>query len=187
MIRVGLVGAPSAGKSTTAAWVYAELKEAGIKTELVQEYAREYINTNGPLTDTLAQFMLYEGQMKRETILPDSIEVMVTDSPIILSYIYAAHYADLNNRTHKELLISLYRKMLDAAKRYDLLYFLEANRPYVLDGTRNQTKEEARLIGDKIRNFLEMHNIPHQKLTDASTKVRSAQIVSDILIRRSLS
>lgn len=41
MLIVNLFGAPGAGKSTLAAYVFAKLKMAGVNAELVTEFAKD--------------------------------------------------------------------------------------------------------------------------------------------------
>ena len=43
MIVVNLFGAPGAGKSTGAAYIFAKLKMAGINAELVTEFAKDKV------------------------------------------------------------------------------------------------------------------------------------------------
>ena len=43
MIVVNLFGAPGAGKSTGAAYIFAMLKMAGINAELVTEFAKDKV------------------------------------------------------------------------------------------------------------------------------------------------
>ena len=43
MLVVNLTGAPGAGKSTGAAYVFSQLKMRGINCELVTEYAKDKV------------------------------------------------------------------------------------------------------------------------------------------------
>lgn len=43
-LRIALCGAPSSGKTTTAAHMFVLLKQAGINAEYVHEYVREELN-----------------------------------------------------------------------------------------------------------------------------------------------
>ena len=184
MIRIALLGGPSAGKSTLAARLFSDLKEIGKNAELVQEYAREHINRRGVITNVLSQYMIYERQRDREDILPEQVEYLVTDSPTILSYIYAVHYADLTNVDNQELIIDMYDKMFrdGGVNRYKYIYFLEPTRPYKLDGTRSQTESEARHIGENIKKFLELHHITYKSLSMSATHDRAVQIKKDLRV-----
>ena len=43
MLVVNLYGAPGAGKSTGAAYIFSKLKMAGVKAELVTEFAKDMV------------------------------------------------------------------------------------------------------------------------------------------------
>lgn len=60
MIKIGLLGGPSAGKTTLAAKIFTEFKERGLKTELISEFARNYINKYGNFNNVLNQYIIYE-------------------------------------------------------------------------------------------------------------------------------
>ena len=89
MVKIALLGAPGCGKSTLAAYVYAMLKDDGIDGELVTEYIREHVNKHKRVPSITFQSIVYERQMEKEKILPENLDFFVTDSPHILSYIYA--------------------------------------------------------------------------------------------------
>lgn len=179
-IRIALLGGPSAGKSTLAARVFADLKEEKIITELVQEYAREHINKYGKISNILSQYLIYEKQKEKEDIIPSRVQVVITDSPTILSYIYGLYYYDPSNVDHQQMVIEMYRKIINDIKRYDLIFYLEPTRPYVQDGTRTQTAEEAKEIGEMVVQFLELHGIEYETLDMPETEMRSHIIKSRV-------
>jgi len=183
MNRIALIGGPGTGKSTLAARLYSELKELGKNTELVQEYAREHLNRHGITTDVLNQYMFYERQRDKEDIIPEQVEYIITDSPTILSYIYALLYANIKNVNHQELLIDMYSKIIrDGLNRYSHIYYLAPTREYKLDGTRTQTEKESNSIGNNIQKFLDMHKIKYKTLNMSATHDRTVQIIKDLKI-----
>jgi len=180
-IRIGLLGGPSSGKSTLAAWLYSRLKEDAVNTELVQEFAREYINKTGGPKNTLIQFLIYKRQKEKEDILPASVKVMITDSPTILSYIFGVVYGNIKDQDHRHMITEMYNEIIhDGLSRYDLLYYLEPTRPYVEDGTRKEGAEKAREVGNNIKNFLLFHQTSFKILTNPSTEFRANQIITDV-------
>ena len=127
MVKIALLGAPGCGKSTLAAYVYAMLKDDGIDGELVTEYIREHVNKHKRVPSITFQSIVYERQMEKEKILPENLDFFVTDSPHILSYIYASLYIDYNDIDQRELLSDLYAKFLaNSRDSYDLVYVLAA-------------------------------------------------------------
>lgn len=183
MIKIGLIGAPGCGKSTLAAYVFAMLKDKGIDGELVNEYIREHVNRHKRVPSITFQSVIYERQLEKEKIIPQHLEFMVTDSPHILSYIFASIYIDYNDPDQVELLGDLYLKFLrESREAYDLIYVLEHNHPPKDDGVRYQTEREMDLLKKGIPHFLDMHNMPYTVLGgDVSTKKRSKIVVKDVM------
>lgn len=90
-VVVNLVGGPGAGKTTCAWEIAAELKKVGLVVEYVPEVAKEYVweERTDLLDGTLEhQRELYEKQNHRVQRLIGKVDVVVTDSPIILNLIY---------------------------------------------------------------------------------------------------
>lgn len=183
MVRIALLGAPGCGKSTLAAYVYAMLKDEGLDGDLVQEYIREHINKHKQVPSITFQSVVYERQLEKEKILPENLDFFVTDSPHILSYIYASLYIDYNDKDQVELLGDLYMKFLrQSRKAYDLVYVLDHNHPPKMDdGVRYQTSKEMKILKKGIPNFLDMHKVNYRVMDkDMSTKDRAKKIVKDV-------
>lgn len=84
---VNLFGGPSVGKSTTAAGVFALLKLHGVEVELVTEFAKDLVWEER--TRTLGnQHYLFGKQYHRLWRVRDRVDVIVTDSPLMLSTVY---------------------------------------------------------------------------------------------------
>lgn len=179
--RIALLGGPSSGKSTLAAALFSTMKEIGINADLVQEYAREHINKYGAPENVLTQFLIYKKQREKEDILPKQVEYIITDSPTILSYVYGLYYYDPKSKDHRIMLADMYYEMmLDGFSRYQYVFFLEATRPYKLDGTRTQSAQEAKQIGLEIKELLRTHKIPFSTLEMPETQKRVTQILEEI-------
>lgn len=183
MVRIALLGAPGCGKSTLAAYVYAMLKDEGLDGDLVQEYIREHINKHKAVPSITFQSVVYERQLEKEKILPQGLDFFVTDSPHILSYIYASLYIDYNDKDQVELLGDLYLKFLRQSRvAYDLVYVLDHNHPPKMDdGVRYQTSKEMKILKKGIPNFLDMHKVNYRVMDkNMTTKQRAKKIVKDV-------
>jgi len=184
MIKIGLMGAPGCGKSTLAAYVFAMLKDTGLDGELVSEYIREFINKHKRVPSITFQNVIYERQFTKEKIIPEHLDFLITDSPHILSTIYASLYIDYDDKDQIELLGDLYLKFLRQSRdSYDLIYVLDHNHPPKMDdGVRYQTNEEMDLLKTIIPSFLDMHKIKYHHLDSSLTsKERAELIVGDVL------
>ena len=182
MIKIGLIGAPGCGKSTLAAYVFAMLKDQGVDGELITEYIREHVNRHKRVPSITFQSIIYERQLEKEKIVPATLDFFITDSPHILSYIFASLYIDYNDPDQIELLGDLYLKFLSQSRNaYDLVYVLEHTHPPKDDGVRYQTVEEMDLLVRSIPTFLDMHQVKYLVLdSEMSTNKRAKTIVADV-------
>ena len=182
MIRIGLMGAPGCGKTTLAAYVFAMLKDEGLDGQLINEYIREHVNKHKRVPSITFQSIVYERQLEKEKVVPPELDFFVTDSPHILSYIFASIYIDYQDPDQIDLLGDLYLKFLRYSRTaYDLVYVLEHNHPPKEDGVRYQTEEEMTLLKTIIPTLLDTHKVEY-KLLDSkiSTKKRAEMIVEDV-------
>jgi len=131
---VNLLGAPGTGKSTTAAKLFAALKELNVNCELVTEYAKELVwhKRSETMKDEL---YLFAKQNHRLCMLRDQVEIIVTDRPIILSSLYNQMYGD-NSEVFHDLVIH------ETNKYPNLNILLNRVKPYNPKG-RVQTEEES--------------------------------------------
>jgi len=141
--RIGLIGGPGTLKSGQCAHFVGILKSKSILVEQVIEWVREAFNKKMiPEDNAWAQFWIYEEQRRREDCIPKEIDYIVTDSPTLLSYVYAL----FNGSYEKDrwLWIKMYEKFIIDLHRYQFLFFCEREKEYQRDGTRRQSAEEAR-------------------------------------------
>jgi len=142
MIVVNLTGAPGAGKSTGAAYVFSQLKMKGINCELVTEYAKDKVWEE----DTTAlnnQAYVFGHQLFRLTKLEGKVDVVITDSPILLSIIY--------NKDVKRLGPAFNEVVKNCFESFDNInFFIHRVKPYNPAG-RLQTEEESDKLSEDIR------------------------------------
>lgn len=132
-IIVNLSGAPGAGKSTGAAYIFSKLKMHGINAELITEFAKDK-TWESNMTALNNQIYILGKQYYRITRCREQVEVIVTDSPIILSLLYGDKTPYHNELD--DLILKLWE--LDN----NILYFVKRVKPYNPKG-RNQTEEES--------------------------------------------
>ena len=165
-IIVNLLGGPGLGKSTTSALVFAKLKQAGIDCELVPEFAKDLVweARHETFND---QIYLFGKQQHRISRLNGKVDVIITDSPLILNIYYGS-----NNKPLINLVIS------EVNKYNNRNYFLTRVKEYNPNG-RNQTESEAREIDIELRSLLKKYKIKYKDII--GDKDAADEIVKDIL------
>lgn len=167
IIRIALLGGPGSGKSTQCARFFSDLKAESKPIEQIQEWVREAINKKQiPEGNSWSQFWIYQEQKIKEDCVPEAIKYLVTDSPTLLSYVYALQYA--KRPTDNYLLIKMYENFINDITRYDYVFLCAREKAYLKDGTRSQTKEEAMALDSVIINLLQLHSIPYNVLTGSA-------------------
>ena len=141
---INLFGAPGAGKSTGAAYVFAKLKMSGIKAELVTEVAKD-LTWDENETLLSSQDYVFAAQHHRIRRLIDKVDVVVTDSPLLLSAIYEK--PDMFPRSFRDFVCDMFDQY------ENLNFFVRRVKPYVPVG-RNQTEQQSDVIADKILDLL---------------------------------
>ena len=149
MIVINLFAGPGSGKSTTCAGVFSKLKLAGVNCEMALEYAKDKVweNSLDVLDD---QIYVFGKQLHRLNRLKGKVDVIITDSPILLSIIYnkeASNYLD-------DLVIEQFHKF------NNLNYYVVRDESFNPKG-RVQNHEESMEKDDQIKTMLNEHNISY--------------------------
>lgn len=141
---INLYGGPGTGKSSLAAGLFSELKWRGRTTEMALEFAKDKVweRSTAVLNN---QIYIFGKQHHRIWRLRDQVEVVVTDSPLLLSLIYGA---ENTSKQFHELVLHEHRELRN------LNVFLERLKAYNPKG-RLQTEEEAKNIDGRVRSMLE--------------------------------
>ena len=145
---INLLGGPGSGKSTTAAGLFYRLKLSDHKVELVTEYAKDLTYEKRFMT-LENQIYVFAKQLHRIERVKDQVDYVITDSPIILSCIYAK----------KDLPESFEKLVLDMWHRDDNeIFYVNRVKKYQEYG-RSQTYDQAVQIDGLTKLFLTKHDL----------------------------
>lgn len=155
MILVNLFGAPGAGKSTGAAYIFSQLKMRGVNAELVTEFAKDKVWEESKAVFN-NQAYIFGKQYFRISRCADKVDVVITDSPLLLSVIYN------NDPVLGEEFNEVVRKVMN---NYNCMnYYLTRTKKYNPVG-RFQTEAESDEIADEIHQLLVRENLLFNETT----------------------
>jgi len=149
-ICVNLFAGAGAGKSTCASGVFSLLKHHNVNAELITEYAKDLV-WEGRLHLNRNDMEIFAEQLRRQHRLNGKVDVMVTDSPILLSSVYIEPVDELFHAT----------VMREFKKYKNMNFFIKRVKPYMKIG-RAETKNGAKAIDDKVVEFLDREQVLYE-------------------------
>jgi len=159
--HIGIAGAPSSGKTETAKMLSHVINtEYGGNCFHVAEFATTFIQKYKKNPSFWEEFFIWHGQHEREHSA-DSANIIVSDCPTFLPYIYLMHLPkDKFSESTALVLAKMYKRVLFDIDWYSDLILLRL-RDYKENHIRYQSKEEALVIETRIQQFLDDHNISY--------------------------
>lgn len=154
---INLFAGPGTGKSTTAAGLFSLMKDAGFRIELVTEFAKDCV-WDGVMPN---QLLIAGQQLHRLQRLIGKVDYVVTDSPLLLSAVYAER---------KGYPVGLVNTIVTIFKTFVNVNFLlrrDPNRGYDPVG-RQQTADEARRIDAEVEDLLVRFRVPYLTASKSS-------------------
>lgn len=163
---VNLFGAPGAGKSTGAAYVFSKLKMLGYNCELVREYAKDLVWEEN-FRQLSNQIFVFAEQYRRLLVCKDKVDIIITDSPLLLSIYY-----DKGRNPSLPPLIS------DVFNSFDNCNFMIYRTKKYNPKGRIQSEEESKAVQKDLEKLLNSNNLYYFEV-DGSEKGYE-QIVDEI-------
>lgn len=156
MIVVNLYGVPSSGKSTAAAYIFYKLKEAGVNAELVTEVAKDLVYENNTKAIN-NQLYIAGNQYYRLSKIDDSVDVAITDSPLLLQPVYYR----FNGGTHCDCFEIL---IYAINKQYDNLNYILPLPKEVESVGRIHDLEDGKVIYGYIDEMFLKYGVEHSQI-----------------------
>lgn len=158
---IGICGAPGSGKTTMSHLLRYKLQKITTESkEVCREYARHYMEKVGKIDEIHQQFFIYDGQLKSETQIKNNYNIAISDSPLLLTYIYGKILFNPDKKNNIAALVRLYELSLCSAFEYNKIYLLPPQQVFQ-DGIRSQNDEDAIKIFNNIKEFTDSH-CPHK-------------------------
>lgn len=175
---VNLLGGPGSGKSTTRAGVFHRLKLSGVNAEELTEYAKDLTWEERKIT-LLCQPYVFGKQLRNQERLLGKVDVIISDSPLILSAYYGMKYSTVMYPDTFYDFVAEMAKFDYANSVQHINVMLDRVKPYNPKG-RNQSEEEARVIDSELRDLLNRHNFIYYSMPgDENAADKITKIVLD--------
>lgn len=180
---IEFIGCPRSGKTTTAARVFANLKEAGFNCEFIPEQARFYIAQKRAaqhldpkstlVLDDIDQRNIMEKQFNAQELMLSSCgkdALIVTDSSVVNSLLYMTKDGRLDLNV---------AQILEEYQKTPKVTFYSRPVEWIggLDPNRVHTKEQSEAIDKEIHEYLFLGSIvsnPVHLIGDADMRWRYA-------------
>lgn len=172
---VNFYGGSGIGKSTTAAHLYAEMKNRGLSCELVREYVKKWTFL-GRRPTKYDQIYITGQQAHAESLLYGKVEWIITDSPIWLGPFYDVYYNDV------EIVLPAVRNLIAEASRDGIErvnFFLTRNKPFDPNGRFEKDEDEARRADAALSRFLVEQGVEFTYL-DCADAERPIQVMRQL-------
>jgi len=146
---INFIGEPGAGKSWASWYLSAKLKQNGFKVEYLPEFAKSKLYEHSEKVFTCEPY-IFGKQLYKMHSMSDEVDIIVTDSPIILPHFYE------KDEQSKELLKQL--ELYHFNQFNNLNICLMRDHDYKQEG-RFQTENQAEELHSEIMNFLMENHI----------------------------
>lgn len=169
-IVVNLFGEPSAGKSTAAMDITADLKRAGINAEYVSEFAKDKVYEHNEEVFAHQEYLFGKQSFKMGRV-NGQVQVIVTDSPLLFNVLY--------NNDNEILGEDFNKAVVRMFHSYDNRnYVLTRCHKYENEG-RRQKESEATEVRCELLDLLHSLNIQYECCT--SSEEDCMKIVNEIV------
>ncbi|MDO8610798.1 MAG: AAA family ATPase [bacterium] len=183
---IGILGSPSTGKTTTARSLAGMLSTQTDKhVEYVDEFATHFINKykkylkNG-FPSIEDQYLFINKQLKKES--DSSADIIITDSPIFLSLIYAQRVYNKKNIKEQFYYNEIQNICLEHINRYAYLFYCPIG-VVKIQKKKNRLHDNPGMlkeIDNQIKGYLNLHCIKYVELPESEIEIRIKKIVESI-------
>lgn len=150
---INLIGGPGSGKSTCASGIFYQLKKLGVNCELALEFAKDKVwEESLKILDD--QLYVFGKQYHRLFRLNGKVDVIITDSPLLVSILY--------NKTPSEYFDKLVVEQYHTFN--NLLFFIDRAETYQTEG-RLQTKDESMELDYIMKHILLTNDIEYDEVS----------------------
>lgn len=156
-IVINFFGEPSAGKSTAAMDVASRLKRAGINAEYVSEFAKDKVYEQNSEVFEYQEYIFGKQSFKMNRVR-HKVQVIVVDSPLILSIIY--NKSPYLGNFFEDTVMSTFNS-------YDNKNYLLVRKHSYENSGRREDEDQASKVREFLISKLAELNIPYETATSS--------------------
>jgi molybdopterin-guanine dinucleotide biosynthesis protein len=155
---INFFGAPGVGKSTVAAEIFSQLKKKGLNVALVTEFANFKI-TEKSFKAVQNQYYVTSKQLYNQEVFEDKYNIVITDSPILLSFIYSND--SIVDKKFNEFILEKFKEKENI--NFLLNHDTVTLNNFSMNGRRHK-KSKLEQIHNKIVETLKSNNIEYKNV-----------------------
>lgn len=183
MLLINFFGSPGSGKSTLALRAAGELKSLGYNAEFAPEYIKTLIASGD---NSYSNLELLTHQFKQIKAFYDKSDVVVTDSPILLSSVYTEVYGEDVKiygtkflKSFRELTLALHENYFK--NKIDILVLPCFEKKFYKESLRLQTFEESIEIYEKYFKNLVDYDLRVSAISDKEHTDKTLGFIVDTI------
>jgi len=158
---INLFGGPGSGKSTTAAGLFYFMKLRHLNVELVTEYAKDLLWSDRLTNMQEQQEYIFAKQNYRLHRLRDKVDYVVTDSPLLLSYVYSKANHEHQSVPDWPAYDTFLKFVVTSFNTYDNCNILLHRPDTFQQAGRDRDEKQSKDIDIRIAQMLYELDIPH--------------------------
>jgi len=155
---INFFGAPGVGKSTVAAEIFSQLKKRGFDVALVTEFANFKINEKS-FKAVQNQYYVTSKQLYNQEVFEDKYSIIVTDSPILLSFVYSNN--SIADKKFNEFILEKFKEKENF--NFLLNHDIVTLDKFSMNGRRHK-KSKLEQIHNKIVEMLKINKIEYKNV-----------------------
>ena len=155
MVVINIYGGPGCGKSVVASELFAEMKKLDFNCALVTEFAKELVYRHQLDYD---QLIILGEQYRRIQDVADKVDFVITDSPVLLSAVYADYNNNFNTPQFKDVCYQAHMQF------HGVNILLERDFDHFETEGRVHTEQESKELDGLILKVLGEYHIPYIKM-----------------------
>ena len=159
-VLLNFLGSPGVGKTTLSAAVFAKLKSLGIETEYTPEYVKGWVY-DGRAISPFDQYYLFGQEVLRQSRLFNKVDVVISDSPVMLAAFYQYHY---NGKNTLRIPCHDFYDTAEKVAHVEIVNFVLPRRKEYNPNWRYQTKEESDAISELLKTWLNFEGYSYYEL-----------------------